>query len=170
MLELEKKTSVIEKILVPIDDSEQASCAAELAGELASELSAQVILLHAYKMPIPMIPEVVWEEDRIEEGLCQLGNQLLDKAEQNIPKGVQVKKLLRRGYASDEILAVASNEEVDLIVMGTHGRGWLAEVILGSTAEAVIRSAVCPVLTVAHPIQHRCVQDQTGVIAGSLMR
>ena len=58
---------------------------------------------------------------------------------------------LREGEAFVEIVALAREEVVDLIVMGTHGRTGLAHMLIGSTAERVVRMASCPVLTVKHP-------------------
>jgi nucleotide-binding universal stress UspA family protein len=51
----------------------------------------------------------------------------------------------------DEIIRYANDEDIDLIVMGTHGRGGLARLLMGSVAEKVVRTARCPVLTVRHP-------------------
>ena len=50
-----------------------------------------------------------------------------------------------------EIIRYAREHEIDLIVMGTHGRGLIAHVLMGSVAEKVVRKAPCPVLTVRHP-------------------
>ena len=58
--------------------------------------------------------------------------------------------MLRTGAAAEEIVAAARLWEADLIVMGSRGRGKLAQLLLGSTAEAVIRGASCPVLAVGH--------------------
>lgn len=53
--------------------------------------------------------------------------------------------------AAAAIVGYAKNENVDLIVMGTHGRGAMAHLLMGSVAERVVRTAPCPVLTVRHP-------------------
>jgi nucleotide-binding universal stress UspA family protein len=66
------------------------------------------------------------------------------------PPSLRVQRLLREGDPAGEIIASAGEWNADLIVMGAHGRGRLATFLLGSTAEAVIRGAHCPVLTVAH--------------------
>ena len=55
------------------------------------------------------------------------------------------------GHAFVEILQYASGNDIDLIVMGTHGRGAVKHMLLGSVAEKVVRKAPCPVLTVRHP-------------------
>ena len=63
--------------------------------------------------------------------------------------------VLREGDATEEILQAADDAGADLIVMGTHGRGAIARALLGSTAEAVVRHANCPVLTVAQQTRIR---------------
>lgn len=59
-----------------------------------------------------------------------------------------------RGSAADGILGVADREQVDLIVIGTHGRSGLGRLLMGSVAEAVVRRAKCPVLTIKQPVEH----------------
>ncbi|MGH7393607.1 MAG: universal stress protein, partial [Candidatus Rokuibacteriota bacterium] len=62
--------------------------------------------------------------------------------------GVRGRTLLLEGSTHDQIVRAAKSRRADLIVMGTHGRGGIAELFLGSVAERVIGSARCPVLTV----------------------
>ena len=62
--------------------------------------------------------------------------------------GAEVKPLLRKGIPEDAIVEAANREEVDLIVMGTHGRHGAARLFLGSVAERVVATASCSVLTV----------------------
>jgi nucleotide-binding universal stress UspA family protein len=52
---------------------------------------------------------------------------------------------------AEEIVNYAATNGIDLIVLGTHGRGGMAHLLLGSVAEKVVRTAPCPVLTVRHP-------------------
>jgi nucleotide-binding universal stress UspA family protein len=63
---------------------------------------------------------------------------------------VQVETALREGEAASEICKAAQMFAADLVAMGTHGRGAIGRMILGSVANAVVRKAACPVLTVAH--------------------
>ncbi len=60
-------------------------------------------------------------------------------------------KVVRQGPPFLEIVRYAQEANIDLIVLGTHGRGGLAHMLLGSVAEKVVREAPCPVLTVRHP-------------------
>lgn len=61
------------------------------------------------------------------------------------------KLVTKRGKPFIEIVCYAKSEEIDLIVMGTHGRGPIAHMLMGSVAEKLVRQAPCPVLTVRHP-------------------
>jgi len=62
---------------------------------------------------------------------------------------------------ADAIIEYAKSANVDLIVIGTHGRGTMAQLLVGSVAERVVRTAGCPVLTVKHPEHEFVVPDQT---------
>lgn len=62
-----------------------------------------------------------------------------------------VRTVIRKGPAQAEIVALAAEERADLVVMGTHGRGGVSRVLLGSVADRVLRTAPCPVLTVRKP-------------------
>ena len=79
---------------------------------------------------------------------CRL-EELADRLRVN--HGCGVTTSVREGQAFVEIVALARDETTDLIVMGTHGRTGLAHMLIGSTAERVVRMAPCPVLTVKHP-------------------
>src|SRR5690606_3915099 len=74
--------------------------------------------------------------------------QLANQAKDEIPDSVRSRTLLLRGTPSAEIAQCAQREDVDLIVMATSGRSGLKDVLLGSTAERVLRQSPCPVLTV----------------------
>jgi nucleotide-binding universal stress UspA family protein len=75
---------------------------------------------------------------------------------EHIKKSLKVEEVLRIGVPFLEIVKLAKEKEVDLIVMGTHGRTGLAHALIGSVAERVVHHAHCPVLTVKHP-QYRFV-------------
>jgi nucleotide-binding universal stress UspA family protein len=73
----------------------------------------------------------------------------LDALAQEISKkGIKVQAYLRVGYPFDEIVLMANHFHVDLIIIGSHGRGGFARLLVGSTAERVVEHAPCPVLVV----------------------
>ena len=136
----------IREILHPTDFTEQAQFALELACALARDNKARLVLLHV--VPIPVYPVVeggvypVAIEVRREEFQEKLNE--IEVSDANI----RVERVLTEGDPASEILRVAAAYQSDLIVMGTHGRGGLSRLVMGSVAEAVSRKAECPVLTV----------------------
>ena len=143
---------VIKKILVPTDFSEPSDNALRYAKELATKFESKIILLHVMghlisgysEMGLNMVPL-----SDVEKELTEQAKKHLDDVD--IPDSQPVQRELRHGSAFLEIIRCAKEHDVDLIVMGTHGRGVVAHVLLGSVAERVVRKAPCPVLTVRDP-------------------
>jgi nucleotide-binding universal stress UspA family protein len=149
----------LKTILVPTDFSECSDEAVRYGLELARRFDANVHLLHVVHDPatqawagdgfsVPLL-EVVeqWQRDSLER--LQTAVPVTDEAR------VTVQAIV--GSPALEILRYASAHAVDLIVMGTHGRGGVSHMLVGSIAEKMVRRAPCPVLTVRHP-QHGFVE------------
>jgi nucleotide-binding universal stress UspA family protein len=91
--------------------------------------------------------------------IADISEQLEDSAERELPQvvhceelqGLEVEEVITHGDAAAEIVRVAAEREVDLIVISSHGRTGFGRMIFGSTAEAVVRHARCPVLVVKPP-------------------
>lgn len=134
------------KILCPISFDENSTAALELARDLAIANGASLYLLHVAQIPIAdmdspvAIPENPRWERQARVRLEQLAHDMLAG---KVPYEIQI----RSGIAETEVLDMARTLKVDLIVMATHGRTGLKHLILGSVAEAVVRGAPCPVLT-----------------------
>ena len=88
--------------------------------------------------------------DSIAVGDEQPSSQIFARARRVLSPELEVNEIVRQGNAANAILRTAEEWRADLIVMGTHGRGRVARFLLGSVAEAVLRRATCPVVTVAH--------------------
>jgi len=143
---------VLKKILVPTDFSEPSQNALRYAIELANKFESEVILLHVMGHLISGNPEMglnMIPLSDVEQELTEQAKQHLEEVE--FPDTLQVQRELRHGSAFLEVIRCARENDVDLIVMGTHGRGVVAHVLLGSVAEKVVRKAPCPVLTVRDP-------------------
>ena len=143
----------ISRILVPTDFSADASAALDYAQELGRPFGASVCLLHVVENPLSA---GVWSSDMYTAEIDGLQINLVDDAAERlqelVPPGAQwMTTEVRTGPAAKEILAVAEERKVDLIVMGTRGRTGLAHLLLGSVAERVVRMASCPVLTLHAP-------------------
>lgn len=151
----------IKQILLPTDFSECSAEATKYACSLAEQFQAELHLLHVVEQLGSTISEAVTEmasafEDYLEvaeaKALSKLG-QVLDPA---WVKGKKVTLGTRVGSPFVNIIEYAKEHQIDLIVIGTHGRTGLSHVLIGSVAERVVRMAPCPVLTV-HPQGHQFV-------------
>ncbi|MBL8289219.1 MAG: universal stress protein [Rubrivivax sp.] len=141
------------RLLVPLDESETAQRGLAEAVTLARALGSTVVLLHAVELA-PMLPEVATGEawQAIGEGLKANGQRVLDAARQRLSAaGVPCEAVLHEadaGRPADTIVAEATAQHCDLIVMGTHGRRGIGRALLGSDAELVLRQSPVPVLLV----------------------
>ncbi len=143
--------TTVQRILWATDLSPVSEAAWPYVLMLADLLTAEVILLHAVRPaelagladhPVP--PPAGW----VERYLTPLEQDLERRQRAVEALGLRARRKIVVGTPAEVIVAEAQGEQVDLIVMGTHGRSGLSHVLLGSVAEAVIRKAACPVLTV----------------------
>ena len=144
----------LKRILVPSDFSETSENALGYAKAFAEKFGAALHVLHilddpfAYALPLDAVvpPPGFYEE--LQKAAHKRLDQVLSQPER---AQYNAEVVLKPGLPFAEILAYAKEHQIDLIVMGTHGRGPIAHVLLGSVAERVVRRAPCPVLTVRHP-------------------
>ena len=136
-------------ILHPTDFSSGAEYAFRLACSLARDHGGHLIVLHVKptevlyaELPYVLPPDPAQIEENLQEQLHHL---------QPPEPLAGVEYLLREGNPVPEILRTAQENGADLIVMGTHGRTGVRRLLMGSVAEAVLRKAPCPVLTVKAP-------------------
>ena len=139
----------LNKNLVPTDFSEHSAAAVRYGAELASKFGAELHLLHCVEQtPILYGEGGAWISP---EAIVEL-QAAADRQLQDVPvdpsEGVSIVRKCVDGHPFVEIVRDAKVEETDLIVLGTHGRGAIAHLLLGSVAEKVVRKAPCPVLTV----------------------
>ncbi len=139
----------LKRILLPTDFSEPSLEATHYAVEFASRFGAELHLLNVIEDPVIYLPMFesypLPSKDEFEQyARTRLENWILpDDVEKCIPQQHWV-----HGKPFVEILRFAKENDIDLIVIGTHGRGMAAHILLGSVAEKVVRKASCPVLTV----------------------
>ncbi len=139
----------MKNILVPVDFSDPAVKALTYAAEMATLFDA--VVLPAYVIePVPMPAELSMGatfdpdiEDRAMERLALLSDTHLANCHRETP-------IVLHGHAGTELVKCASAQSSDLIVIGTHGYTGLKHLLLGSTAEYVVRCAPCAVLTVRY--------------------
>ena len=142
----------IKRLLVPIDFTDTSDFALEYALQLATALGADIVVMHAYELPIYGFPDgAMIATAEVATKLSTAAQTALDAAvTSRKDRGVPMSSVLRDGVPYEEINTVAGEMDVDIIVIGTHGRKGLTRMLLGSTAEKVVRTATRPVLTV-HP-------------------
>ena len=131
----------IRRILFPTDFSAPAAAAFEHAERLAADTGAELLVLHVFGLPDYWGTGGTSSEVE-EESLAELQEIRPSVA------GVKIEYVTHGGQPGAVICWLAEKRECDLIVMGTHGRTGLSNVIMGSVAGYVIRHARCPVLTV----------------------
>ena len=132
------------RILFATDFSPASEAALKYATALARDSGARLLIVHVEELPTPyaggemMLPQPEYPNPEIRKML---------EAVVPTDKNVAYEHHLLLGTAAEDIVRVATEEKADLIVIGTHGRTGLKRVLMGSVAEAVMRHAHCPVLT-----------------------
>lgn len=146
----------LRKILYPTDFSELSVYALRYARNFAEAFSAELHVLHvvdeAYQNWVTMGPNTIPVGPTSQEMVDLAREQMSTFIAENLCQAkvpVVWKVILGRPYPT--ILDYASQQQVDMIVIATHGRGALTHMLLGSVTEKVVRKAPCPVLTVRHP-------------------
>jgi nucleotide-binding universal stress UspA family protein len=139
-----------EKILVPLDGSALAERAIRHAGEIARGARSEILLLQAISFPMPVVPEAVlipdskWLAEAKKDALRYLDGIAAPLRD----AGMRIRTMVDERPPADAILHVAAREEVDLIVMSSHGRGGLTRLLMGSVAESVFRATSRTVMLV----------------------
>lgn len=160
----------LKNILVPTDFGDAADAALNYARAFARCFGASIDVLHvaedmsarmfAGEIYVPVPPAV--QQDVEDAARKHLDARLVD----NDPDPLPVRRVVIASNApAASIVNYAKEMGIDLIVMGTHGRGPMAHLLMGSVAERVVRLAPCPVLVVRHPEHEFVVPDALAVVA-----
>jgi nucleotide-binding universal stress UspA family protein len=139
--------------LVPLDFSSYAEHALDSAIALAQKLQARVTLLHVIQPPaVVNVAGGIWPSSTFLQDLEAAVTRDLEGYRARVTAaGLAGEIAVVQGVPFQEILDTAKARQVDLIIMGTHGRTGLSHVLLGSVAEKVVRLAPCPVLIARQP-------------------
>lgn len=143
-----------EKILTAIDFSENSELAFEYAVTMAKQFNAELIVMHVINEPVDLrgfyVPHISFEqlEKEIEEGAAKMMESFCNSRLESFRNYTTS---IVSGIPYDEIIRKADEVGASLIVLGTHGRTGLDHILFGSTAERVVRSANCPVMTIRLP-------------------
>ena len=143
----------LNKVLVPTDFSEFSKPAMDYGCAVAARFGAQLHLLHVVPDPAMLVPEA--HAFSVEAMQAQTA-ALIEDAKDRLSKlpadgwedGQPVVREVRTGVVFMETIDYVRTHDIDLLVIGTHGRSGLMHVLMGSVAEKIVRKAPCPVLTV----------------------
>ena len=154
------------KILVPLDGSKLAERALTQAETIAKALGAEILLTRVIENPLAAAPEAgpAVEETVAEETIGQARSYLDGIVSDLKGKGIQGRAVVQEGTPYSAILELAHNEDVDFIVMSTHGRTGLSKVVMGSVAEKVVFTTKRPVMLVKPERIHKERVDEAAVI------
>ena len=143
-----------DKILTAIDFSENSDYAFDYALTLAKQFNAELTVMHVINEPVDLrgfyVPHISFEqlEKEIEEGAVKMMENF---CQTRLGDFTGYKTAIVTGIPYEEVIKKAEEVGASLIVLGTHGRTGLDHLIFGSTAERIVRSASCPVLTIRLP-------------------
>ncbi|WP_408957658.1 universal stress protein [Natrinema sp. 74] len=137
-----------DRILIPTDGSPECERAIEYAFELAHTHDATVRALYVVNVTGYSGLSMETALEGISDALHNEGQAAVERVAALAPDGVTVETDVREGSPSHAIVEAADPSECDLVVMGTHGRGGIDRLLLGSVTERVVRRASVPVLTV----------------------
>jgi nucleotide-binding universal stress UspA family protein len=140
----------LKRILVPTDFSESANHALRYGISFAREYKAELTLLHVVETL-----SVGYASDLFPVPMAEVLDEITGYAKAELTKlvalarerGVTALDVVIQGKPAAEVIRYAQEQAIDMIVLGTHGRGMLDHALFGSTTERVVRKAPCPVLT-----------------------
>ena len=150
-------------ILVPTDFGDSAELALDHAIEIARVMKARIVLLYSCPtLYLSSFDGAIVPNADVVESMRDAGRRgLAQSIGRHLHTDVEIRPLSTLGDPRTCILEVAKETGADLIVMGTHGRRGLSRLLLGSTAEAIVRTSPIPVLTVHAPVVAKEVSAQS---------
>jgi len=145
----------LHRILIPTDFSKFSQIALGYASAFAEKFSAELYLLHVIQDLAVFIPDMITVAPPSVPTVEQMTKAVQDAFDRLIKDNrlerFPIHRDVREGTPFYEIVHYGKEQNIDLIIMGTHGHTGLTHMLLGSVTEKVVRKAPCPVLTVRHP-------------------
>jgi nucleotide-binding universal stress UspA family protein len=148
----------LKRVLVPVDYSEPSADVLRYGAEVARRLGASLSVVHVWEC-MPHAPADLMVKGR-DGKLRRLDDVIRDNADNEmrqflenaaLPAGLDVESKLLSGEAAQCILKELASGAYELLVMGTHGRGGVKQLVLGSVAEKIVRTSPVPVIVVPSP-------------------
>ncbi len=146
----------IKKVLVPIDFSDYSKSSLKYAVNFVKQLNAELFLIYVVE-PVIYPPDFSLGQIAIPTVDLEMDKRAIEElnklAQKEIPSDLKAKTIVKTGKPFIEIIETASEENIDLIIIATHGHTGVEHILFGSTAEKVVRKAPCPVLTIREPVK-----------------
>jgi nucleotide-binding universal stress UspA family protein len=142
-----RPTAPARRLLLATDLGEASAAATDQAFSLAASLGASLLVVSVIDPGSLLLPGGRFRT-RVDQERSRLEADAQALVARGRRDGVDVTFLLWTGEPGDQIVAAAEAEQVDMIVVGSHGRGTVGRLLLGSVSEHVVRNAACPVLVV----------------------
>jgi len=145
--------AMYKKILVPLDGSQVAECVIPHIETIAGKSDTQVELVTVIEpLEIPTRGKIALSDDDIKqidaEGKKE-AHKYLDQVSSRLSQaGINARAVLLTGKAAESLVRYANNNDVDLIIMATHGRSGISKIFWGSVAEKILRATAIPVLLI----------------------
>ncbi len=147
---------MISKILVPIDFSDYSKNALKYAADFAQNFKAKIYLIYVIEPVIYpadfSIGQVTIPTPDVDMN-ARAQSELDSLARSFVESSIEVETIIKSGKPFVEINETASEKDIDLIIIATHGHTGVEHLLFGSTAEKVVRKAPCPVLTLREPVK-----------------
>lgn len=144
------KTTKIKKVLIAMDYDETSQKVAEVGFSMANALNAETILLHVIsEQPVYYSSYTYMRELQVDilGDLKKATQVFLDKAKKHLGDE-SIKTILKEGDIAEAILKTAKEFNVDIIIIGSHSRKWLENIIMGSQAEEVLKKTSVPLFII----------------------
>ena len=146
----------IKRVLVPIDFSDYSKSSLKYAVNFVKQLNAELFLIYVVE-PVIYPPDFSLGQIAIPTVDLEMDKRAIEElnklAQKEIPSDLKVKTIVKTGKPFIEIIETAAEENIDLIIIATHGHTGVEHILFGSTAEKVVRKAPCPVLTIREPVK-----------------
>ncbi len=147
---------MINKILVPIDFSDYSKNALKYAADFARIFKAKIFLIYVIEPVIYpadfSIGQVTIPTPDVDMN-ARAQSELDNLAKSFVESSLEVETIIKSGKPFVEINETASEKDIDLIIIASHGHTGVEHLLFGSTAEKVVRKAPCPVLTIREPVK-----------------
>lgn len=157
----DKLETVMKRILVPCDFSNQAMSAVKMASDIASQAGSELRLINVVEVPLMhdsmLMPTLSFEEETMNE-LRNNAEKQFEKIKSDLSPLPVITEILY-GSPSVMISDYIRDNNIDLVVMGTKGVSGLKELLIGSNAEKIVRNAACPVITVRREVAPKSIRN-----------